>query len=393
MKLYLTVICTVLVGYIVCDGARILAIFPVTSPSHNILAVRLMKELVGRGHEVTMVSPYQQTETENYNAILLTGLAKRLELRKDISKMLKGSHLTMFQHVTQIFTRYTQSTLNHTNFQKLLKSNAKFDLIIIEAMFSEALVGVGYRFSAPVILLSAMSTNLAIYKYVGIPTSGSTLPCLTLGFTGVMTFPQRLLNTVVGWSMDLYHQFYHLRVHNELLHQYFPDAPELQDVLRKYVALVLLNSDPSFDVVKPLVPNMIHIGGYHVEEPKELPQVTLHDITEETLSEAIKEVVNNNIYSTNVRMRSRLMRDQPQRPIDTAMFWIEYVLRNKNSSHLKNPAIYLEWHQIQMLDIYATLAGGIILVSAIFYLLLKKICCSKKDVKKYSQELRTKKTN
>ncbi|GLV35854.1 UDP-glycosyltransferase family 35 member B1 [Carabus blaptoides fortunei] len=380
------------IGCIVCDGARILAIFPVPAPSHNILAVRLMKELVGRGHEVTMVSPYQQTETENYNAILLTGLAKRLEMRKDISKMLKESYFTMFQHATQMFTRYTQSTLNHTNFQKLLKSNVKFDLIITQATFNEALVGVGYHFSAPVILLSTMNTDLPVYNYVGIPTSGSTLPCLTLGFTGVMTFPQRLLNTAVSWGMDLYHQFYHLRVHNKLLHQYFPDAPELQDVLRKYVALVLLNSDPSFDIVKPLVPNMIHIGGYHVEEPKELPQVSTQS-EEEILSEAIKEVVNNELYSTNARMRSRLMRDQPQRPIDTAMFWIEYVLRNKNSSHLQNPAIYLEWHQLHMLDIYAILAGGVILVSAIFYLLLKKICCSKKDVKKYSQELRTKKTN
>ncbi|GLV38202.1 UDP-glycosyltransferase family 49 member B1 [Carabus blaptoides fortunei] len=144
---------------------------------------------------------------------------------------------------------------------------------------------------------------------------------------------------------------------------------------------------------------MVHIGGYHVEEPKELPQVNIPEftafdsITIETLSSAIREVVNNEKYRLQVRQRSRLIRDQPQRPMDTAMFWIEYVLRNKDTSHLKTPAIQLEWYQINMLDIYATLAGGVILVAAVFYLLMRKLCCTKKAEKKCQQELKKKKTN
>ncbi|GLV36006.1 UDP-glycosyltransferase family 35 member B1 [Carabus blaptoides fortunei] len=390
MKVVSTVLGIFLVCCVTCDGARILGVFPIPSPSHNILGTRLMQELAHRGHEVTMVSPFPQKESKNYKGVLLTGFVeKHKEILDNVFEQNKGNFIQNIPRFSKVLTMYSEATFNHTNFHNLLNSNETFDLIIIEAMFNEAHVGIGYYYSAPVIILSTVGSNWMVNKYVANPAPASMVPDTFLGFPPRMNFVQRLLNTLGTGLMDLFHQFYHLRVQNDLLHEYFPHAPHLQDVIREHVSLLFLNADPSFDGAKPLMPNMVHIAA----DLGIGTTLAFDDITVDTFADAIREVVNNKMYKLQARRRSSLIRDLPQRPLDTAMFWVEYVLRHRNISHLKSPAIYLEWYQINMLDIYATLAAGVILVSALSCLVVKKLCCSKKTEKKDQQDLKKKKRN
>lgn len=54
----------------VAFGAKILGVFPSPGYSQFILAERLMMELVNRGHEVTVISPFSPTEkVKNYNEV------------------------------------------------------------------------------------------------------------------------------------------------------------------------------------------------------------------------------------------------------------------------------------------------------------------------------------
>jgi hypothetical protein len=50
-------------------------------------------------------------------------------------------------------------------------------------------------------------------------------------------------------------------------------------------------------------------------------------------------------------MRSRLLHDQPMSPMDTAVFWVEHVIRHKGAPHLRNAGSYLAWYQYLMLDV------------------------------------------
>lgn len=61
---------------------------------------------------------------------------------------------------------------------------------------------------------------------------------------------------------------------NEQMHKHFPTAPPLEQLLYNKTALILLNSHPSISEPRPHVPNMIEIGGFHVDEPKALPKVS-----------------------------------------------------------------------------------------------------------------------
>lgn len=57
------------------DAARILSIFHTPSLSHQLLAQRLMLELVASGHQVTMVSPFPvKNPPQGFRHIHLAGV-------------------------------------------------------------------------------------------------------------------------------------------------------------------------------------------------------------------------------------------------------------------------------------------------------------------------------
>ena len=57
-------------------------------------------------------------------------------------------------------------------------------------------------------------------------------------------------------------------------------------------------------------------------------------------------------YRDTVEKRSSIMKDRENKPIDTAMYWIEYVIRHKGAYHLPSrPAIELAWYQYFLLDV------------------------------------------
>uniref|UniRef100_A0A4W5N086 UDP-glucuronosyltransferase n=1 Tax=Hucho hucho TaxID=62062 RepID=A0A4W5N086_9TELE len=51
--------------------------------------------------------------------------------------------------------------------------------------------------------------------------------------------------------------------------------------------------------------------------------------------EAVKAVLYEPSYREAMQRLSRLHRDQPMKPLDRAMFWIEFVMRNKGAAHLR----------------------------------------------------------
>ncbi|XP_061001228.1 UDP-glucuronosyltransferase 2B4-like isoform X2 [Dama dama] len=69
------------------------------------------------------------------------------------------------------------------------------------------------------------------------------------------------------------------------------------------------------------------------------------------LLNALKEVINNPSYKENVMRLSAIQHDQPMKPLDRAVFWIEFVMRHKGAKHLR-PAIHdLTWFQYHSLDV------------------------------------------
>lgn len=92
----------------------------------------------------------------------------------------------------------------------------------------------------------------------------------------------------------------------------------------------------------------------------------------------LDEIITNPKYSQVAKHLSNLYKDRPEHPLDTAAFWIEYVIRHNGAEHMKSPAIHLNIFQYYMLDVVAFLLAlfviGAKLTKLAWKLLLKTIC-------------------
>ncbi|KAG7207637.1 hypothetical protein KM043_009257 [Ampulex compressa] len=94
------------------------------------------------------------------------------------------------------------------------------------------------------------------------------------------------------------------------------------------------------------------------------------EITEASMDAALNALLNNPKYKRAAERESARFKDRPMRPIDTAIFWIEYVVRNGQDC-LRSPAVELTWWQLNLLDVYAFLATCVVLGALLLTLLLK----------------------
>ncbi|XP_018579870.1 UDP-glucuronosyltransferase 1-9-like [Anoplophora glabripennis] len=279
----------------------------------------------------------------------------------------------------------TRNTFAHPNFQKLLKSNQTFDVVVIEQFNNDALKVLEQQYNAPLISLCT----------------------------------------------------------NKIMHEYFPEAPDLSEIVYNS-SIYFLNSHESINQPVPHVPSMIDIGGFHVNPPKELPKdlkdfldgakegvvylsmesnikpsqisdnqiqallrdfgkikqkilwkwdeetieakpdnvklakwfpqsdilvniylisffadqkmnaacatldgygltIKLSELDEEKFDTALDKLLNDVRYRNNAKKRSKLMHDRPVKPMDLAVYWTELVIKHKSAPHLRVAGVDLPW--------------------------------------------------
>ncbi|XP_022521532.2 UDP glucuronosyltransferase 2 family, polypeptide A5 isoform X33 [Astyanax mexicanus] len=112
--------------------------------------------------------------------------------------------------------------------------------------------------------------------------------------------------------------------------------------------------------------------------------VDFNKMKSEDLKEALTEVINNPSYKESMMRLSRIHHDQPMKPLDQAVYWIEFVMRNKGAKHLRVEAHNLTWYQYHCLDVIAFLLSIVALVIFIFVKTCKWLfrkCCRRSSAK------------
>jgi glucuronosyltransferase len=91
-------------------------------------------------------------------------------------------------------------------------------------------------------------------------------------------------------------------------------------------------------------------------------------LSEQGLYNAIQKILTDGTYGDNVRKTSQLMRDQNERPLDRAVYWIEYVLRHRGAQHLHSPSRQMFLYERSLIDVALFLMlvciAGVYLISA-----------------------------
>ncbi|XP_035812132.2 UDP-glucuronosyltransferase 2A1-like [Amphiprion ocellaris] len=87
--------------------------------------------------------------------------------------------------------------------------------------------------------------------------------------------------------------------------------------------------------------------------------------------EALKEVLYEPSYREKMKVLSSLHRDQPMKPLDRAMFWIEFVMRHKGAAHLRTESYKMSTIQYHSIDVAAFLLAVVLLIFAVFIAAVK----------------------
>nr|XP_056713825.1 uncharacterized protein LOC130484762 [Euleptes europaea] len=98
--------------------------------------------------------------------------------------------------------------------------------------------------------------------------------------------------------------------------------------------------------------------------------LNFHTMTAQDLVEAVKAVIHNSTYKENAVRLSQIHHDQPIKPLDRAIFWIEFIMRHKSAKHLRPAAHHLNWYQYHCLDVLAFLT----VCAAVFVFIAVKCC-------------------
>nr|XP_044986123.1 UDP-glucuronosyltransferase 2B4-like isoform X2 [Jaculus jaculus] len=115
-------------------------------------------------------------------------------------------------------------------------------------------------------------------------------------------------------------------------------------------------------------------------------RVDFHTMSSMDLLKALRTVIENPSYKENAMRLSRIHHDQPVKPLDRAVFWIEFVMRHKGAKHLR-PALHdLSWFQYHSLDVLGFLLACVL--SVVFVITKCCLLCCGKFVKAGKKEKR-----
>lgn len=112
-------------------------------------------------------------------------------------------------------------------------------------------------------------------------------------------------------------------------------------------------------------------------------------MTTQIIKDKLEALLENPKYSENVKELSVRFRDQKEKPLDRAVWWIEWVLRNPNAEDfLKSPVLRLGIIVGNSYDIIFIISAAILLVfffisKTVLYIrsLIRKSDAGKKRVK------------
>jgi glucuronosyltransferase len=253
---------------------KILALFPHVAKSHSAMQEALMKGLAARGHEVFVVSHFPQDHSvPDYTDISLVGSMKVAVEDTPLDNVGTGDVMMNANMLADMAVETCEKTLSFPPIQKLIESEEKFDLIITELFNTDCMLGFVHKFKVPFIAIGTSVMMPWGNARFGNPDNPSYIPHHFLPHSDRMSFSERLLNAVCQVSVQWAYHFLMDTPTERIARRYFGDSlPPLADIARN-TSLLLLNTHFSMNQPRPLVPQIIEVGGLHLPLPKPLPEV------------------------------------------------------------------------------------------------------------------------
>ncbi|XP_045507239.1 UDP-glycosyltransferase UGT5-like [Colias croceus] len=258
--------------------ARILAIFPTPSISHQVVFRPLTQELVKRGHHVTILTTdpvfTNKNRPKNLTEIDVHDLSYAIWREKFTFKQEFGKKETVYsqiQTILDLIVPLTEVQYKSKEVQELINDKSvKFDLLLIEAWTRQALI-YSHIYKAPVIQVSSFGAIFDHDETVGSPVHPFLYPILCQQKIYNLTFWEKVEELYKYWwfkSLWFSREDEEIKLLRKFVGNDLPNYREL----RNNIDMVFLNTHPMLLDNQPFPPNVISIWGIHKKPEKALPQ-------------------------------------------------------------------------------------------------------------------------
>lgn len=88
----------------------------------------------------------------------------------------------------------------------------------------------------------------------------------------------------------------------------------------------------------------------------------------------VQDVLHDPSYKDNMQRLSRLYHDRPVHPLDSAIFWIEFVMRHQGAAHLRTESYKMPWYSYHSLDVAVFLLAVILTLATAVVLIIRFMC-------------------
>ncbi|XP_039494325.1 UDP-glucosyltransferase 2 [Drosophila santomea] len=290
------------------QSSRILAVFPFPGRSQYIFAEQFLKELAHRGHNVTVINTFGSDETEpNFRVIGAKKIHEIMAAFGNADYNQAASQWKVLTMTTEFLNLLTTSVLDEPAVKNLLHSGEKFDLVIMETVQTEALFGLSQHFGAETIGISSYGTDTHIDELMGNLSPLSYNPMLLSSRTERMDIKDRLRNVLEACVMWLHKRVVHLPTQRDLYVKYFPTARKSLDEVLDSFSLMLLGQHFSLSYPRPYLPNMIEVGGLHLQQQRKVQPLAkeLSEFVEQSEKGVIYFSMGSNIKSKDLPPATR----------------------------------------------------------------------------------------
>lgn len=278
----LTVIlfCTVItISLTSVHSANILFLLPIATKSHKNVFDPLIKALAERSHNVTVVAPMKfKSPVPNVREILPVPFdqinpgvtsGNPFENRKD-------GKLGFFLNWDPSFLEVVCKKLYlHEEIKQLIANEVgTFDIIILNTFMNGCSVGLVHVLKAPHIYVVTMPAMNIIVQKTGLYLPPSFVPDAFVPFSDKMSFKERVINFIAEYFMIISGKLYWDNYYSKMYQDHLgADVPTIREIDRN-VSMIMMNSHFSLTYPRPLLPDVVEVGGMHTGPAKPLPKVS-----------------------------------------------------------------------------------------------------------------------
>jgi len=288
------------------DGANILGIMNVGSPSHSLWNQVLVNALAARGHNLTVLIADLPKKPKDFHKnvryIHLENIYNILRGSADteIKEFIDISPLQMVSGYCQYSVGNCHGSVTSKGFKEFMEKyqNEKYDLVLYDYTFGPCLLGLLHVYDyPPLVSITAFPYQPIANKFNG----GHYYPSYISYHSSLLdpknNFIDRMYNHILYIAEEYFMHYVMYPGQDAVIKPYFPkDTPKLVD-LEKRSAIALIGSHPAITKAQPTPSNVIEIAGLNLVDPEPLPK----DI-EDFINQSKKGAV---LFSLGTNMRPK----------------------------------------------------------------------------------------